>query len=377
MKSTPSRSRRKAASKFPLWKHATGQWTKKVRGRFYYFGLDQDQALVEYLRVKDDLESGRTPKPFAGAKCTLTDLCNSFLTHKQHLRDAGEIEPRTFLDYYRSCELLLKHMGKGSEVEEIRPDDLLRFRRLLAKTRNPNTLSNEITRQRVILRFAFENGLIDRPVRFGEFKKPKKRVIRRQRASNGQRMFEAEEIRRMLDAADVHLRAMILLGVNCGFGNADVGQLPLEAVDLDSAVIDFPRPKTGINRRCPLWPETVAALRKAIERRHKPKYPDAEGKVFVTLRGRAWHRDGKNNPISRAFRRLLDSLELRTVGKGFYALRHVFETIGGDSRDQVAVNCLMGHADSSMADHYRERIDDERLQAVAEHVRAWLFGEEG
>jgi hypothetical protein len=35
----------------------------------------------------------------------------------------------------------------------------------------------------------------------------------------------------------------------------------------------------------------------------------------------------------------------------------------------------MGHTDGSMASHYRERIDDSRLRAVADHVRAWLFGE--
>jgi hypothetical protein len=34
----------------------------------------------------------------------------------------------------------------------------------------------------------------------------------------------------------------------------------------------------------------------------------------------------------------------------------------------------MGHADPSMGGHYRERIDDARLQAVSDHVRQWLFG---
>jgi hypothetical protein len=35
----------------------------------------------------------------------------------------------------------------------------------------------------------------------------------------------------------------------------------------------------------------------------------------------------------------------------------------------------MGHTDDSMAGIYRERIDDSRLVAVADHVHAWLFGD--
>ena len=68
-------------------------------------------------------------------------------------------------------------------------------------------------------------------------------------------------------AAPVPLKAMLLLGVNCGLGNHDIAMLPLSALDLDSRWLKFPRPKTGIQRRCPLWPETVEALTTAIAER--------------------------------------------------------------------------------------------------------------
>jgi hypothetical protein len=35
----------------------------------------------------------------------------------------------------------------------------------------------------------------------------------------------------------------------------------------------------------------------------------------------------------------------------------------------------MGHARDDMASVYRERISDERLRAVSDHVRKWVFGE--
>jgi len=41
--------------------------------------------------------------------------------------------------------------------------------------------------------------------------------------------------------------------------------------------------KTGIPRRCPLWPETVTALRTAIAERTEPRQEEAVGLVFVRL----------------------------------------------------------------------------------------------
>ena len=47
--------------------------------------------------------------------------------------------------------------------------------------------------------------------------------------------------------------------------------------------------------------------------------------------------------------------------------------MGGETGDQVAVDAIMGHARDDMASTYRERISDERLTAVNDRVRAWLF----
>ena len=36
----------------------------------------------------------------------------------------------------------------------------------------------------------------------------------------------------------------------------------------------------------------------------------------------------------------------------------------------------MGHVDTTMAGHYRERISDERLKAVTDTIHNWLFAED-
>jgi integrase len=137
--------------------------------------------------------------------------------------------------------------------------------------------------------------------------------------------------------------------------------------------LNFPRPKTGIARRCKLWPETVKALNAAIAKRPEPTAETHANLVFITKRGRPWAKSTCENPVSWQFWALLIDLKLYRKGLSFYTLRHTFETIAGGSRDQVAVNHVRGHVDASMAATYRERIEDDRLVAVAEHVRTWLF----
>jgi integrase len=153
---------------------------------------------------------------------------------------------------------------------------------------------------RCIFKHAFEAGMIPTPVRFGPgFKRPSKKTLRLHRAKQGPRLFTAEEIHRLIGAAAVQVKAMILLGINCGFGNSDCGHLPLSAVDLDKGIIDFPRPKTGIPRRCVLWPETVEAIRAALAGRVAPKKAEHAGLIFVTRCGDAWYKDTPDGPLSR------------------------------------------------------------------------------
>ena len=81
--------------------------------------------------------------------------------------------------------------------------------------------------------------------------------------------------------------------------------------------------------------------------------------MFVTKQGGSWHKKIEDNPISKETRKLLDALGINGH-RNFYALRHTFETIGGEAKDQVAVDHIMGHARDDMASVYRERISDER-----------------
>jgi len=378
-----SKPPKKPYKDFPLFPHAVGQWAKKIRRKIHYFGVwaDPDAALKKYLGQRDDLHAGRTPRLHPDG-LTVAGLCNHFLTAKKAKMDAGELSPRTWSDYYTTAENILATFDKSAAVDQLVPADFARLRAALAKTRGPVALGNEIQRVRTVFKFAFANDLIDRPARLGlMFEKPSRKAIRKARHEAGPRMLEADALRRVIAAAGTPMKAMILLGLNAGFGQTDIASLTLKALDLKGGWVNFPRPKTAIARRCPLWPETVEAIHEALAVRPMTKDEADAELAFVTKYGARWvrvrQREGKAAVVADAVRlefvKLLRDLNLTRRGLGFYALRHVFRTVADASKDQPAVNAIMGHADESMAAFYRERIDDDRLKAVAEVVRAWLF----
>jgi hypothetical protein len=124
-----------------------------------------------------------------------------------------------------------------------------------------------------------------------------------------------------------------------------------------------------------LWPETVAAIHATLDKRPTPKSEEDAALVFVTKYGESWAKAVADSPITKEMRKLLNKLGIDGQ-RNFYTLRHTFRTVADESKDQPAVDYIMGHVDASMAGHYRERIDDSRLKAVTDHVRAWLFASE-
>ena len=382
---------------FPLSIHkASGQYCKKVRGKVRYFGrVDADPtgeaALALWNLEKDDLLAGREPKPKPLDSGTLVvgELCNLFLAQKESLRDNDELSPRTWADYLGTCAEVVDVFGRNRLVSDLAAADFRDLREKLAKPakdrkRGLVALGCHIQRVKSLFKFAYDEGLIDSPVRYGQgFQRPAQHKIdserEKHRATHGLMMFEPYEIRAMLEQLKdtPGMRAMVLLAANCGFGQSDLSRLTLKAVNLETGWIDFGRQKTGVPRRIPLWPETCAAIRAWLPVRPAAKSPDDAGLLFLTCRGvpfvrlndKGRHIDG----IGQAFVKMTTALDLRRDRRGIYALRHVLETIGGELGDQVAVDAVMGHRDRSMAANYRERIGDDRLRRVVDHVRAWLF----
>jgi integrase len=371
------------SNRFPLSKHSTGQWRKKIHGHIYYFGTDRDAALARYVAERADLETCKPAEKFrrAGDTVTLADLCNAYLTARRRHVESGELLPSTWSQYRGECKRLVAILGRETSVSSLTTDDFARLRTRAAEELGPRALGSFVVIVRSIFKWGWESEHLATSVRFGpDFKRPGRRVVRLE-GTGTRKTLTADECRRLIEAADTQLRAMVLLGLNCGYGPSDCSRLDQADLDREPGWLAGPRFKTAVPRRCPLWPETADATRAAAAARPRPKHKSDADAVFLTRMGNRWvrHLDrgstgkavSRRDSIGTAFSRLCGRSGVEVWGR-FYCLRRTFRTVADGARDQVAAGILMGHVDSSMGGVYREKIEDDRLRAVAEHVRVWL-----
>lgn len=376
MKTKPSKPR----ADFPLFAHANGQWAKKIGGRIYYFGKwdDSKHAESRYLYEAPYIRAGRSV-PVEGIELGVHvgDLCNLYLEEREKKLATGEITNKTWDNYKRNCAVLIEGAGRTTVIQDMAPREFSELRSWMAIGQNMKSLDNRIAAARSVFKFGVDMGCLESLPRYGQsFARVTKKKLREQRQHNqkvnGKRMFEASEILTMVAEASPQLAAIILLGINGALGNTDCSSFDWSMVNWKTGWVDYPRPKTSAERKFKLWPETKEALRPF----RKPG--QNSGRVFSTRNGHALVRTTTggtpDDSITKLFKRLLDRLDIYRFGLGCYALRHTFETIGGSSGDQVAVDFIMGHLDDSMAALYRENVFQDRLVKVTDHVHSWLFG---
>lgn len=392
---------------FPLTAHPNGQWCKTIRYKLHYFGpwSDPDGALKQYQAVAADLHAGRQPKPSVPAGgLTIKDVANAYLDSQHEKARAGAISKRWWNDQRLILERFAAHLGKQRLADDLGPLDFEKYRRHLALKLGVYAITHAVTVIRSMFKYAVGSGLLDRTPNFGPvFRNPTKGEVRKARArqtqERGLKMFTPEDLRRILELCEAEslpvlrylntatMKACILLGINGGFINSDCAGLPRSVVDLDKATIDFPRPKTGIQRYVTLWPETVAALRSAMnEHRTAPIGRENVGLALTTRDGKPVAKEyitesadgtiknvSQDKYLSEDFRAILQHLGLHRKGIGFSALRPTFRTLADEVHDDNAARLVMGHEIPGMDGIYIQRIGVDRVRAVTDHVRSKVF----
>ncbi len=424
----------------PVWPHdsitamtadaARNQWVKRIRSRLYSFGViwptangrlladpasikaAAAAALTRYQAEGPALHRGEGRPTLAttpGQLVTVGEIAAFFLQSKAASVATESLSPRTYRFYRDAVNHLINTLGETRPVATLRPID---FERILRKMPwGPTRRTNAVIVTRMLFTWAHDTELVDVLPRFGKaFRGAPAKDRRQARHRAGKALFPPEHLRALLAHCNTKLRAMILLGINGGMGNTDIARLTLDQLDLDSDTphIDYPRPKTAIERRIPLWPQTVIALQAVIadrppiatvrqRRKLRPGRPGStpatDDLVFITDLGNAYvSDDGKTDSVALEFRKLCRKLGFRRdpdarpttdlerrydhlprCRQGFYSLRRTFRTVADEAGDQHATFRIMGQTVPGMAGVYVQEIRHHRLQHVTTHVLHWLY----
>lgn len=363
----------KVHADFPLsWHKGACSFTKKFKGKAYYFGPDPQTALESYLKQKDYLIAGVDP-PKENTDISVRDLVNHYLEHRERDSNSPEtstshISKGTFAEYKDTGSVMVALWDRRS-VTMLRPLDFAELRHKL-DSGSPDRLRRRMTNVRSIFKWGRSVDLLSSDAKYGdEFNLADKSQLRKARANTKEPIFDAATINAALEVSWPAMKAFILLGVNCGYYAKDISDLRNSYVD--GEFIQFAREKTGIDRRCWLWPET----REAIAAARAPENP--EDRMFLSKRGKPLnvvHGRNRTDLIANSWQDIKELIGLKRENCGFKCFRHTFRTEADGAKDPEAVRMVMGHTDGSVGEFYRHRFDDERLIAVAQHVRHWLFG---
>ena len=262
---------------FPLYAHGSGVWAKKFRGTTYYLGpwVDHEGALAEWHRIRDEIELGIVSSAVTG-RVDVDYMVNAFLASKKAQVDAGDLRLCTFQQYKLACKWLKENMGAHRVIENVGPADFMRLISKFDPKWSATTIKNQVNLVRTIFKWAYENDLIDKPVKYGtNFSRPSAKRRNLEKASKPPKDFAASEIWTLLDASSMRLRAWLLLGLNCGYGNSDLSRLKVS--DVSGEWLREARGKTGLDRKAWLWPETARGTPRSAEgsQRRRPDVYDA------------------------------------------------------------------------------------------------------
>ncbi len=417
--SKPRRSIQKQAKpypEFPLFWHARGYWCCKRGGQQIPYSADWKKSLMQFNKDESARARGEPTGLNRGLRMSLKDAVNEFMTRQTERLAEGKISPVQFAKY--RFELSGDkgdpkadpprapkpgQLAQAVSPTNIRLGDLvgsdasLIFSRIrsAAARRGLSACERHVICVRAMLDYVHDRQRLPKPNYGDAFDKPSVEQLRKARTARdlekGERAWTTGELARIVAAARKKkgiLHCCCLLALNCGYQAADIGGLPLAAIDEQRKLIRFPRAKNGMARISPLWDETYRAIQDVIS--HRPKGVKAEYKHLAILTRKGLPpcrvnsmRDQNGNVLSvsrtdsiqLSFKRMVGNLKLARPGAGFNTLRAMFRTLcTGASADPDLVAIMMGRRVSRPVDEFYLRGDlRDKLVEIVDHVHSQIW----
>ncbi|HEY3756228.1 MAG TPA: site-specific integrase [Opitutaceae bacterium] len=340
---------RKAATKLAL------QWEEAARNR-----ITEAQARRVLSDIHEQIHGVRLSSP------TVDEYAARWLARKQ-----GETAGVTHAAYRHALDDFKSFLGDGTagQLHYVTPSQVAAWRDASAAKATPRTANNKLKILRVWFQSAWRDGLLS--------DNPAAKVSTLKSAEGTRRPFTLPELKRLLAAASVEWRGMILAGFYTGQRLKDVASLTWRNVDLTGNQIQLSTSKTGRRQVLPI----ATPLRAYLD--ELPAGDDPDAPLFPSLYPKAT-KDGGSSPLSQQFYSLLSAANLapargpkrESTGKGrsaprernavsFHSLRHTATSLlKAAGVSEAVTRDIIGHESAEISRHYTHTEESAKRDAV-------------
>ena len=313
---------------------------------------------------------------------TVNDFVNSYSSRRPHTHSAkiadtirrftdgkiGDVSPGQYHNLTKQLDTFQEWIGNETlaDINELRLTD---YRNHLKGRADDKQISRKYASEMLksckqFVRWAVEHNMMRRPANLDSktslrITVPKKAVV----------IPAMADLAAMLDGCQDRTRLFVLLALNCGMYQSDIGNLRRDEVDWDAGTITRKRTKTAGCENVPivtykLWPETLNLLR---------RFASEEGEYILTTKeGKPIYRDNivggkrkKVDLISRAYNYVDTNISFKMLRKTSASL------MADDQRFASVASQFLGHAPATMAEvHYLAATDNLLGEALD-----WLRGQ--
>tara|TARA_R110002073_G_scaffold152651_2_gene307252 strand:- start:176009 stop:177136 length:1128 start_codon:yes stop_codon:yes gene_type:complete len=363
-----------------LTKSSDGRWRKQIDGKMRYFGSVDPKSVnrsykdaeLRYLNFLAEREV-KQPIEIKVAKLTVEEFGEKYLQNCFTRYERGDISATWFEKIRISVCHFIEYLQTDlplSKLCEMHLDDYRNHTLALPISTSTNksislwTAKSRLDIVKLMIKWGYQMALIETlPRNLDQYSRitiPEPTVNR----------FSREEIHTLYSAASERTKMFMLLGLNCGMGQADISDLRVGEVAIEESRIVRKRTKTGVHSEFALWPRTVEMLKL-----HGNLDGEPTDRVFLSKSGhplvREYFVDDKfkrTDAIRSAFFRLMKKTKLPNH-RGFYSLRKTAAS-EIEAIDPAVTEMFLAHSEKGMKRHYAERDWNRLGSAIMELQKA-------
>ncbi|WP_168565001.1 phage integrase family protein [Crateriforma spongiae] len=330
------------------------------------------RGLLEcYFPEKAVLDRSDPPwatKPQPTASGTLGAIARTFLKEKKAEADAGQLSFGRYKQLKIKVDQFVSFVGANKKPSELTNGALTNYRIELLDQVASDTLSAKTAKDKLavavqFVRWAVSESLIERPAILDS---PNRLSIT---ASAGRiQVFDELELQTLYKGANDRTRLFMLLCLNCGMTQVDIGKLRHDEVDWKKGRIARKRSKTAKHGDAiptvnyPLWKETFRLLKKFRSGHDSLALTNENGNPL-------WDDRSDVNSIDSVWKRLRTKLaeDGTPIDKPMKLLRKTSSTRLETKYPQFG-DLFLGHAAASMKSKHYANYPQDQFDAAVE----WL-----